>query len=174
MKNNNKNESFNERLNLSITPNNSIAFALLNFNLCTVYNELYDFHTSYQLDNKLFFAYPFNKNGLITKRHPISGYIETHRHLSILSSELLSKEDLDFFFDLEYKLDNEYACLYKYNVLNLYVQLKFVLESDVIMEDDLFEFCVGEDSSNFYIFISKDEVSNSNINIMINNFFKDL
>ncbi len=169
MKNNNKNENFNEILNLSITSNNSIAFDILNFNLSTLYNSLYDFHTSYQLDNNLFFAYPFNENGLLTKRQPISGYIDINRHLSIVASGLLSNEDLEFFSYLEYKLDDEYACLYKYNFLNLYVQLKIALESDVVMEDDLFE-----NSSNFYLFVSKYEVSHSNIRFMVDNFFKNL
>jgi len=171
--NNNNNEKFNEILNLSITSNNSIAFPLLNFKLSTLYNELYDFHVSYQLDNKLFFAYPFNEKGLLGKRHYISGYVDTYRPLSILTSGLLTNEDLEFFFNLEYKLDNEYACLYKYNVLNLYIMLKIALalQSDVVMEDDLFELCVAEDSSKFYIFISNNEISNPNIKLMIDNFY---
>src|SRR4030095_6349300 len=98
MKNNNKSENFNEILNLSITSNNSIAFSLLNLNLTTFYNNIHDFHISYQLDNKLFFAYPFNENGLLIKRQPVSGYIDTVRPLSIINSGLLSNEDLEFFF----------------------------------------------------------------------------
>lgn len=171
--NNKNNEKFNEILNLSITSNNSIAFSLLNFKLSTLYNELHDFHTSYSLDNKLFSAYPFNEKGLLGKRHYISGYIDNHRPLSILTSGLLTNEDLEFFFILEYKLDNEYACLYKYNVLNLYITLKIAiaLQSDVIMEDDPFEFCVRKDSSKFFLFISNNEISNPNISSMIDNFY---
>ena len=60
--------NFNEILNLTITSNNSIAFKLSDFNLPTLYNELLNFHTSYELDNKLFFAYPFNENGLLSKK----------------------------------------------------------------------------------------------------------
>lgn len=172
--NNYNNEKLNDILGLDITLNNSIAFPLLSFNLSTLYNELYDFHTSYGLDNRLFFAYPFNENGVLTKRHPISGYVDTHRPLSILTSELLSNEDLEFFFNLEYKLDDEYAYLYKYNILNLYIMLKIALQSDVVMEDDLFELGPGKDSSNFHIYISKEEVYSSNLRFMVDNFFKNL
>jgi hypothetical protein len=171
MKDNNKN--LNEILNLSITSSNSITINLLTFKLSTLYKELYDFHTSYQLENKLFFAYPFNEKGLLGKRRFISGYIDTHRPLYMLTSGLLTNEDLEFFFNLEYKLDNEYACLYKYNVLNLYIMLKIALamQSDVVMEDDPFETCVSEDSSKLFMFISKYEISNSNLKCMVDNFF---
>lgn len=168
------NEKLNEILGLSITLNNSITFSCLNFNLSTLYNKLYDFHISYQLENKLFFAYPFNEDGLLTKKHPISGYIDSHRPLSMLTSGLLTNEDLEFFFNLEYKLGDEYAYLYKYNVLNLYIMLKIALQSDVVMEDDLLELDLGKNSSIFHIFISKEEVYISNLKFMVDNFFKNL
>ena len=165
--------NFNEVLNLTITSNNSIAFKLSDFNLPTLYNELLNFHTSYELDNKLFFAYPFNENGLLSKKCYISGYTDTYRPLSILTSGFLTNEDIEFFFNLEYQLDSEYAYLYKYNILNLYIMLKIALASQ-LDEENSPEYCILEDKSNFFIFISKYDISKSNLETMIDNYYKYL
>jgi len=169
----NNNNNFNEILNLTITSNNSIAFKLSDFNLPTFYNELLNFHTSYDLDNKLFFAYPFNEKGLLGKKCYISGYIDTYRPLSILTSGFLTNEDIEFFFRLEYQMDCEYAYLYKYNILNSYITLKRALASQ-LDEEYSSEFCIFEDKSNFFIFISKYDISKSNLETMIDNYYKYL
>lgn len=166
----------------NITYKNSITMRLVYFNLSTFYTKLYDFHTSYELENQLFFAYPFNENRLLGKKCPISGYIDSHRPLSILTSGVLTNEDIEFFFNLEYRLDNEYAYLYKYNVLNLYIQIKIALASQIdeamaFAENNTFEFCVSasqEDKTNFVLFISKYEISNTNLKLMIEDYYKNL
>ncbi|HEY6534761.1 MAG TPA: hypothetical protein VIY08_02985 [Candidatus Nitrosocosmicus sp.] len=167
------NNSFNEILNLTITPNNTITFNLSDFNLSTLYKELLNFYISYELDNKLFFAYPFNENGLLSNKCYISGYIDTYRPLSILTSGFLTDKDIEFFFDLEYQLGTEYAYLYKYNILNLYIILKIALASQVD-EESSYESCILEDKSNFFIFISKYDISKSNLETMIDNFYINL
>jgi hypothetical protein len=170
------NENHNELLNLNITSNNSITINLIDFKLSTLYSELHDFHASYDLANQLFFAYPFNIKGLLYEKHPISGYRDSYRPLSIITSGILSNEDIEFFFNLEYKIDNEYVYLYKYNVLNLYIQLKIALalELDEAMEENLSEFCVFEDKTNFSLFISKYDISKTNLKHMVEDYYKNL
>lgn len=188
---NNNDKNLNEMLSLSITYNNSVAFNLEGFNLSTLYNELFYFHISYALDNKLFFAYPFKEDGLLLAgegKYSISGYIDTYRPLSLLTSGFMTNEDIEFFFHLEYFMSSEYAYLYKYNILNLYIMIRIALalQSEETI-DNLYPYPLYEimpcfekkevsasiynEEPKFYIFISKYEIYSTNLKTMIDSFY---
>src|SRR6266496_1096610 len=163
------NNNFNEMFNLTITANNSIIFDPFNFNLSILFDKLAYFYISNDIGNSLHFAYSFDEYELLSNKLPISGYIDSYKPLYIIDSGILSNEDLEFFNSLEYRIDEEYAYLYKYNVLNLYIELRLAIRKMYNSDQD----CIFERNPEFFIFISKYDITNFNLESMRKSFYEN-
>ena len=161
--------NFNETVNLTITSNNSIIFDPLKFNLSILYDKLAYFYISYDINNSLYFAYPFDEYALLSEKYPISGHIVKSRPLDLIYSGILSNEDIKFFNSLEQRIDEEYAYLYKYNVINLYIELSLAIRKIYNSDQD----CIFERDPEFHIFITKYDITKSYFEDIRENFYNN-
>ena len=142
-----------------ISTKNCFIFNKETFDLSIFYEELKNFFYIVNLDNDIYYAHSFNKEGLFHNPYPIKGFQvrKLDYHSSFFS--FFSDKDITFATDIENnKFDNNFNTLYKYNILILYA---YILKSFVGQNHYSWEF-KNDNIQNFefYLFISKHCINN--------------
>jgi hypothetical protein len=162
------NKNFNS---LTITAKNSFTFSKNTFDLTLFYETLKVFYNNVGLDNHIYYAHVFNKEGLLYNPYPISGLkIKKMDYYSSFFS-FFSDKDITFATDMENnEFDNHFNCIYKYNILGLYDSILKAFEG-YNNYNPLFN---GKKIENleFFLFISKNCINNPQFDLFKEDFFK--
>src|ERR1700753_4039569 len=138
-----------------ISLQNSFTFSKDTFDLALFYNELNTFYSKVSLDNNIYYAHAFNKDGLFHNPYPIKGFKINKIDYNSSFFTLFSDNDITFATDMENnKFDNYYNSLYKYNILSLYDSILKSFEGYRNEYNYLFNYKQIE-ILEFYLFINK-------------------
>jgi hypothetical protein len=145
------NKNFNS---LPISHKNCFTFSKDIFDLSFFYSELYAFYNNVGLDNDIYYAHPFNKDGLFSNPCPISGFPISKLDYNSSFFSFFSDKDITFATDMENdQIENNFNCTYKYNILFLYDSILKTFEG-YNNYNPLFKHKKVEDVE-FFLFISK-------------------
>src|SRR6266705_1857453 len=99
-----------------ISTENCFTFNKETFDLSFFYAELNTFYNSVGLDNNIYYAHAFNKDGLFYNTYPISGFQVTKIDDNSLFFSFFSDKDITFATDIVNNVfDNPFNSIYKYN-----------------------------------------------------------
>lgn len=155
---------------LPITSQNCFTFSKDTFDLSVLYKELNVFYDTTVLDNDIYYAHLFNKDGLFHNPYPIKGFILNKIDYK---SSFFSVEDITFATNMENnQYNNYYNSLYKYNILLLYDSILKTFEGYNNEYNSVFNYKKIEDL-NFYLFISKNCINIPEFDLFKNEFLKD-
>jgi hypothetical protein len=145
------NKNFNTFI---ISPENCSTFSKNTFDLSLLYKELDIFYNNVGLDNDIYYAHAFNKDGLFYNPYPIKGFKVSKIYYNSSFFSFFSDKDITFATDIENNSFNNYFnSMYKYNILSLYDSILKALEGHNSY-NSLFNSKKIEEAE-FYLFISK-------------------
>lgn len=156
---------------LIISPKNCFTFSKNTFDLALFYKELSTFYNNVGLDNDIYYAHVFNKDGLLSNPYPISGFkvSKMDYHNSFFS--FFSDKDITFTTDIENnEVDNNFNSMFKYNILSLYDTILKTFEG----YNNYNPLFINKKIENveFFLFISKNCVNSPQFDLFKEEFFK--
>jgi hypothetical protein len=157
-----------------ISAKNCFTFNKDTFDLSFFYEELDTFYDSVGLDNTIYYAHAFNKNGLFYNPYPISGFQVTENEYNSSFFSLFSDKDITFATDIENnEFDNHFNSLYKYNILSLYASLLKTLMGYNNGYNPLFTDKNKIEEDEFYLFINKIPLNIPEFDLFKDKFIKE-
>jgi len=163
-------QNFNS-LFISPSPNFYFTFSKNTFDLSFFYGELSSFYNKVVLDNDIYYAHVFNKEGLFYNPYPISGFQIKKIDYNSTFFELFSDNDITFTTNMENNtIDNKLTSMYKYNILSLYVSILNTYAGyncyNSIFNNNKIE------NGEFFLFISKNCINIPQFDLFKEFFFK--
>lgn len=160
------NKNFNS---IPISAKNCYTFSKNTFDLSLFYEELSTFYNNVGLDNDIYYAHVFNKEGLFFNPYPISGFQISKINYNNLFFSLFSDKDITFATDMQNnKFDSHYD--YKYNIISLYNTILYTFEGYNTYNTVFFNKKIED--VNFFLFISKNCINIPQFDLFKNEFFK--
>jgi len=154
-----------------ISPNFCFTFSKNTFDLSLFYGELSSFYNKVGLDNDIYYAHVFNKDGLFSNPYPISGFQIKKVDYNSRFFELFSDNDITFTTNLENNtINDKLTSMYKYNILSLYDSILKTYEGynsyNYIFNNNKIE------NEEFFLFISKNCINIPQFEKFKEEFFK--
>jgi hypothetical protein len=157
-----------------ISPQNSFTFNKNTFDLSIFNEELHNFYNNVELDNDIYYAHAFNKNGLFYNPYPIKGYQAKKIDYNSLYFNFFSDKDITLATDIENDKYNNYIhSMYKYNILCLYDSILKTLKGYGNGYNPFFDYNNIEKEVEFYLFISKHCINIPEFDILKDEYFKE-
>lgn len=161
------NNSLNYR---PILGKNTYSFSKNTFDLSLFYEKLRSFYNNVGLDNDIYYAHIFNKDGLLYNPYPISGFIIKKADFNSSFFSLFSDKDITFATDMENnQFNNKFNCMYKYNILFLYNSILKTFEG-YNYYNPLFRNKKIENML-FFLFITKNPINSPQFDLLKKYFF---
>ena len=154
-----------------ISPLNCITFNKETFDLSSFYKGLSSFYNTVSLDNNIYYAHPFNGEGLFHNPTPVNGFKVNKLDDNSSFFSYLSDNDITFATDMENnKLNNFYNSVYKYNILFLYHSILESFEGHNTYNPLFYNKKI--ENGEFYLFISKNCINIPEFDLFKTEFFK--
>lgn len=149
---------------------NTYYFSKNTFDLSLFYKKLMSFYDNVGLDNEIYYAHVFNKDGLLYNPYPISGFKIKKIDFNSSFLSLFSDKDITFATDMENnKFKNKFNSMYKYNILSLYNSILNTFEG-YINYNPLFRDKKTEHML-FFLFITKNSINTPEFDKIKKDFF---
>ena len=157
-----------------ISPQNSYTFNQNTFDFINFYEELGNFYNNVGLNNDIYYAHAFTKNGLFHSPYPINGYQIKNIDYNSLFFNFFTDRDITLATDIENdKFYNYINSMYKYNILSLYHSILKTLKGYDNSYNPFFDYNNLEKEVEFYLFISKHCINIPEFNILKDEFIKE-
>lgn len=157
----------NNLIYLPIWGKNTYSFSKNTFDLSLFYGKLTTFYTNVGLDNDIYYAHVFNKDGLLYNPYPISGFIIKKTDFNSSFFSLFSDKDITFATDMKNnQFNNKFNCMYKYNILCLYNYILKTFEGYDNYNPRMFR---DKNTENmlFFLFITKNSINTPEFDLLI-------